>query len=149
MWPVDGATIRMKSDWDGQPGSPRYVQTTGKYGPEGLVTLNDDELMYVRLNPRTHTPFGLGRVEVAFETINEFLGAHRYAARLASNYGRAICAVVTGSAAHPSRAIDPLVAGRDRRHRQSADSLLRAESRKYCASAPEQMPICASPGRNS
>ena len=37
MWPVDGATIRMKSDWDGQPGSPRYVQTTGKYGPEGLV----------------------------------------------------------------------------------------------------------------
>lgn len=85
LWPVDGATIRMKSDWDGQPSSPRYVQTTGKYGPEGVVTLNDDELMYVRLNPRTHTPFGLGRVEVAFETINEFLGAHRYAARLASN----------------------------------------------------------------
>jgi phage portal protein BeeE len=85
LWPVDGATIRMKSDWDGQPGSPRYVQTTGKYGAEGAITLNDDELMYVRLNPRTHTPFGLGRVEVAFETINEFLGAHRYAARLASN----------------------------------------------------------------
>ncbi len=41
--------------------------------------------MYIRLNPRTHTPFGLGRLEVAFETINEFLGAHRYAARLASN----------------------------------------------------------------
>ncbi len=85
LWPVDGATIRMKSDWDGQPGSPRYVQTTGKYGPEGALALNDDELMYIRLNPRTHTPFGLGRVEVAFETINEFLGAHRYAARLASN----------------------------------------------------------------
>ena len=47
--------------------------------------LNDDELCYIRLNPRTHTPFGLGRLEVAFETINEFLGAHRYAARLASN----------------------------------------------------------------
>jgi len=85
LFPVDGATIRMKSDWDGQPGSPRYVQTTGRYGAEGAITLNDDDLMYVRLNPRTHTPFGLGRVEVAFETINEFLGAHRYAARLASN----------------------------------------------------------------
>lgn len=85
LWPVDGATIRMRTDWDGQPSSSRYVQTTGKFGPEGAVTLNDDELMYVRLNPRTHTPFGLGRVEVAFETINEFLSAHRYAARLASN----------------------------------------------------------------
>ncbi|HET9695386.1 MAG TPA: phage portal protein, partial [Terriglobales bacterium] len=85
LWPVDGATIRMRSDWDGSPTSPRYVQTTGKYGAEGTLTLNDDELMYVRLNPRTHTPFGLGRLEVAFETINEFLGAHRYAARLASN----------------------------------------------------------------
>jgi len=41
--------------------------------------------MYIRLNPRTHTPFGLGRLEVAFETINSFLGAHRYASRLASN----------------------------------------------------------------
>lgn len=85
LWPVDGATIRMRSDWDGQPSSPRYVQMTGKFGADGAVTLNDEDLMYVRLNPRTHTPFGLGRLEVAFETINEFLGAHRYAARLASN----------------------------------------------------------------
>jgi phage portal protein BeeE len=85
MWPVDGATIRMKADWDGQPGSPRYVQATGRYGPDGQIVLNDDELCYIRLNPRTHTPFGLGRLEVAFETINEFLSAHRYAARLASN----------------------------------------------------------------
>ena len=35
VWPVDGATIRMRSDWDGLPGSPRYVQVTGKSGPEG------------------------------------------------------------------------------------------------------------------
>ncbi|MFI5112829.1 MAG: phage portal protein [Terriglobales bacterium] len=85
MWPVDGSTIRMKADWDGQPGSPRYVQATGRYGPDGQIVLQDDELCYIRLNPRTHTPFGLGRLEVAFETINEFMGAHRYAARLASN----------------------------------------------------------------
>ncbi len=85
LWPVDGATVRMRADWDGHPDSARYVQVTGRFGPEGTITLNDDELMYIRLNPRTHTPFGLGRLEVAFETINEFLGAHRYAARLASN----------------------------------------------------------------
>jgi len=85
LWPVDGATIRMKTDWDGRPGSPRYVQVTGKSGPEGNIVLNDDELIYIRLNPRTHTPFGLGRLEVAFEAINAFLGAHRYATKLASN----------------------------------------------------------------
>jgi len=85
LWPVDGATIRMKVDWDGRPDSPRYVQETGHFGPESQVVLNDDELIYVRLNARTHTPFGLGRLEVAFETINSFLCAHRYASRLASN----------------------------------------------------------------
>jgi len=85
LWPVDGATIRMRSDWDGTPGSPRYVQVTGKSGPDGTITLNDDELIYIRLNPRTFTPFGLGRLEVAFEAVNAFLGAHRYAAKLASN----------------------------------------------------------------
>jgi len=85
LWPVDGATIRMKTDWDGLLGSPRYVQVTGKSGPEGNIVLNDDELIYVRLNPRTFTPFGLGRLEVAFEAVNAFLGAHRFAGKLASN----------------------------------------------------------------
>ena len=41
--------------------------------------------MYIRLNPRTHTPFGLGRLEVAFESIGQLLSASRYAGRLASN----------------------------------------------------------------
>jgi len=85
IWPVDGATIRMRGDWNGQPDSPRYVQSTGRVGPDANISLNDDELIYIRLNPRTHTPFGLGRLEVAFETVNAFLGANRYAARLASN----------------------------------------------------------------
>ncbi len=85
MWPVDGATIRIMTDWDGLPDSPRYAQVTGLYGAQGQIVLNDDELSYIRLNPRTNTPFGLGRLEVAFETINSFLSAYRYAGRLASN----------------------------------------------------------------
>jgi hypothetical protein len=85
MWPVDGATIRIMTDWDGCADSPRYAQVTGLYGAEGQIVLNDNELSYIRLNPRTHTPFGLGRVEVAFETIHAFLSANRYAGRLASN----------------------------------------------------------------
>ena len=85
LWPVDGATIRMRSDWDGMRDSPRYAQVTGKSGPDDTIVLNDDELIYIRLNPRTFTPFGLGRLEVAFEAVSAFLGAHRYAAKLASN----------------------------------------------------------------
>src|SRR3954469_7461916 len=85
LWPVDGATIRMRTDWNGEPAAPRYAQVTGRIGKDANIALNDDELMYIRLNPRTHTPFGLGRLEVAFDTINAFLSAHRYAARLASN----------------------------------------------------------------
>ena len=85
LWAVDGATIQIDTRWDGDPARPHYAQTTGKVGKDALVPLLDDELMYVRLNPRTHTPFGLGRLEVAFETVNQFLGANRYAGRLASN----------------------------------------------------------------
>jgi phage portal protein BeeE len=85
LWPVDGATIRIKADWDGSPGSPHYVQATGRFGADADIVLKDDELIYVRLNPRSHTPFGLGRLEVAFETVNAFLSAHKYASRLASN----------------------------------------------------------------
>ena len=83
LWPVDGASIRMNIDWDGSPGSQRYLQVVEQSNTQ--IKLDDDELIYIRLNPRTFTPFGLGRLEVAFETINAFLGAHRYAARLASN----------------------------------------------------------------
>jgi HK97 family phage portal protein len=85
LWAVDGATIQIDTKWNGDPAKPRYAQATGRLGHDSLVSLLDDELMYVRLNPRTHTPFGLGRLEVAFETVNQFLSANRYAGKLASN----------------------------------------------------------------
>ena len=72
MWPVDGASIRMNLHWDGSPHGQRYLQVTDQSGARSQIKLDDDELIYIRLNPRTHTPFGLGRLEVAFETINAF-----------------------------------------------------------------------------
>ncbi len=84
LWPVDGATIQINPKWDGRPESPRFAQATGLAGT-GQVLLADEELMYLRMNPRTHTPFGLGPLEVAFETVNSFLAAHRFAGKLASN----------------------------------------------------------------
>jgi len=85
LYPVDGASIQVNAHWNGDASSPRYAQVTGKLGKDALTPLLDAELMYVRLNPRTHTVFGLGKVEVAFEAISNFLQAHRYAGRLASN----------------------------------------------------------------
>ncbi|RXS98222.1 phage portal protein [Silvibacterium dinghuense] len=85
LWPVDGGTIQINPKWDGSASSPRYAQATGLAGTTGLIPLKDDELIYLRLNPRTHTPFGLGSLEVAFETVNTLLSAHRFAGKLASN----------------------------------------------------------------
>jgi len=85
LYPVDGATIEIDLNWSGDPAQPRYAQAAGTLGTRKLTPLLDSELMYLRLNPRTHTPFGLGRLEVAFETINQFLAANKYAGRLASN----------------------------------------------------------------
>lgn len=101
LWPVDGATIKINAKWDGNSETARYAQATGLSAGQplnlpakgdlagakdlGLIPLLDDELIYIRLNPRTYTPFGLGPLEVAFETVNSFLGAHRFAGKLASN----------------------------------------------------------------
>ena len=85
LWAVDGAAIQVDPRWNGDPEVPRYGFQTGRMGVDGVTPLHDRELMYVRLNPRSHTAFGLGRLEVAFETIGQFLGASRYAGRLASN----------------------------------------------------------------
>ncbi len=85
LYAVDGAAIQVDPKWDGTPGMARYGFMTGRMGTDAVTPLTDDELMYLRLNPRTHTAFGLGRVEVAFEAIGQFLSANRYAGRLASN----------------------------------------------------------------
>ena len=85
LWPVDGATIRINPRWDGQPGSVRFAQATTFTGSDAQIPLQDNQLIYVRMNPRSYTPFGLGPLEVAFETVNSFLSAHRFAGKLASN----------------------------------------------------------------
>lgn len=89
LWPVDTQSIRINVQW--QPGDRefRYSQARGVFysamGTTDDVRLQDDELMYIRLNPRTSSPFGYGYLEVAFETVNAFIGAMDYATRRASN----------------------------------------------------------------
>lgn len=83
LWAVDGASIRINAKWNGQPETPRYAQALA--GQLDGIDLHDEQLMYVRMNPRSFTPFGLGPLEVAFETVNQFLSAHRFAGKLAAN----------------------------------------------------------------
>ena len=85
LWPVDGASIRINAQWDGQADSPRYMQALPGQLESGAVPLRDGQLIYIRMNPRSFTPFGLGPLEVAFETVNQFLSAHRFAGKLAAN----------------------------------------------------------------
>ena len=84
LFPVDGASICINGKWDGSAETPRYAQRMPNHA-DGSVDLRDDQLMYIRMNPRSFTPFGLGPLEVAFETINQFLAAHRFAGKLAAN----------------------------------------------------------------
>lgn len=82
LWSVDGSTIRLYADWsEGTPDKPRYAQMTGLKGEHGMVAFLDDELIYIRTNVRASTPFGLGMLEVAFNSVNAFLGVQDMAAK--------------------------------------------------------------------
>jgi HK97 family phage portal protein len=85
LWSVDGASIRVNGKWDGSTDAPRYAQVLPGQPESAAVDLRDDQLIYLRMNPRSFTPFGLGPLEVAFETVNQFLSAHRFAGKLAAN----------------------------------------------------------------
>jgi hypothetical protein len=83
LWPVDGLSIQLFPGWTGDTREARYAQATGFSSAN--ILLRNDELMYIKTNPRTSTPFGLGPLEVAFSTINHLLGATNTAAKTASN----------------------------------------------------------------
>jgi hypothetical protein len=89
LYPVDGQSLRVNIHWKGEKDVPRWTQSLGyvgmSVGTHDLVELLDEDLIYIKLNPRTNTPFGLGYLETAFQTVNAFIGAFEYAERRASN----------------------------------------------------------------
>lgn len=88
MWPTDGLAIQIYPAWSGEEAEPRYVQMVG-YGGWGTsaqaAQLRNDELIYIRPNPSTSTPFGLGPLEVAFNSISRLLGVGEFAGNVSSN----------------------------------------------------------------
>lgn len=91
LFPVDGLTIQIYPEWNGiKPEEARYVQIVG-YGNfvgNGLgqqIALRNDELMYIRPNPSTASPFGRGALEIAFNTVSRILGVGEFAGNVATN----------------------------------------------------------------
>lgn len=87
MWPVDALSIEIYPAWSGGKNEPRYAQTMG-YGNAGGVhgiPLLNDQLIYIRKDPSTDNPFGVGCLEVAFASINRLLGTAAFAGNVAGN----------------------------------------------------------------
>lgn len=86
---VDGQSIRVNAAWHGDPQEYHYSQSLSyvgmTVGTHNVVDLYDQDLLYLRLNPRSHTPFGLGYLESAFLIVNAWLSSFEYAERRASN----------------------------------------------------------------
>lgn len=88
MWPVDGLSIQIYPGWTGGSDEARYAQQVGQGAYSGggtTIPLRDDELIYVRPNPSTATPFGLAPLEVAFISIAHQLAVGEFAGNLSAN----------------------------------------------------------------
>jgi hypothetical protein len=88
MWPVDGLSIQLYPAWSGDRNEARYAQVAGygtAFGGGTLAELRNDELIYIRPNPSTATPFGFGPLEIAFNTISRLLSVGEFAGNVAGN----------------------------------------------------------------
>jgi len=90
LWPVDGLSVHIYPGWKGGVAEARYLQTIGYGGAYSVgftpgIKLRDDEILYIRPNPTTASPFGVGPMEVAFNSIANQLSTAKFAAKLAGN----------------------------------------------------------------
>lgn len=90
LWPVDATTVRPVVKWDGDPKSVRFLQALGNTGGSILSELSAkqliaEDIVYLRLNPSTESPYGYGPLEIAYDSISWKLGVGRYASNAASN----------------------------------------------------------------
>lgn len=82
MWCMNIESIRIFAAWtESVPDMPHYCQMTGLKGERGALLFYEDEVLYVKDNPSTDNPFGLGKMEVAFQSVNDFLGVQGMAGR--------------------------------------------------------------------
>lgn len=86
LYPTDGQSIQIIPSWDGNPKTAHYVQNLqASIGTTGGIPFNDENLVYLRPNPTTDTPYGYGPLEICTRSISRQLGAAEFAGELASN----------------------------------------------------------------
>jgi hypothetical protein len=88
MFPVDGLSIQIYPAWAGGRDEAGYAQVVGygtAFGGGTVAELRNDELMYIRPNASTATPFGFGPLEMAFDTINIILQVAESTGNVAGN----------------------------------------------------------------
>lgn len=87
MWNVDAQSIQIYGGWAGGKDEARYIQTVGytNVGAFQGKKLRNDELIYIKANSSTDTPFGFGFLEIAFNTISRLLGVSDYSGNVATN----------------------------------------------------------------
>lgn len=87
MYPVDAMSIQVYPGWSGKANEARYVQSQGygNVGGIGGIQLRNDELVYIRKDPTTDSPFGIGSLEVAFNSISRQLAVADFAGNLTGN----------------------------------------------------------------
>ena len=88
MFPCDGLSIQIYTNWDPTNGKPRYAQTVGygsAFGGGQVLSLQNEELMYLRPNPNTATPFGFGPLEICFNAVARLLATQEFAGNVAGN----------------------------------------------------------------
>jgi hypothetical protein len=82
LWTVNTESIRIFTAWsESTPDMPHYAQMTGLKGERGAIIFYDDELLYLKDNQATDSPFGLGKMEVAFASVGAVLGVQDMAGR--------------------------------------------------------------------
>lgn len=82
LYPVDGFTIQVRTEWIKSPKDIKYLQrsATGKE-----VQLADEDLIYNKMNEFSYTPLGLSPIETAFTLINYLINSQKYAGIVTSN----------------------------------------------------------------
>lgn len=90
LWPVDGLSINIYPGWVGNKNEARYLQTVGYGNAFSLgytpgIKLRDDEIVYIRPNQSTSSPFGFGPLEIAFTSIANQLATAKFSAKMAAN----------------------------------------------------------------